>query len=235
MKKNKFAKQVSEVTGMKTKKITEIVDDVFKLISNELRKGRAVQIESFGLFRLAEVKPKVIFLKNKMRKVIPPHNKIEFVTLPDLKNIHPEFFRDEEIKQALSIKYGLSIQETFNVVDNIFKTLSSMITDENDIRLKGFGKFKMKRPEEIFFTPSRKLVKKMNKAFNALDEVELTLPEEPEIPEFPIDDELSDVAIEKKPAIVKETAQRKLVSDTLLKLHKEITGDDNEEKKNLWG
>lgn len=163
----------------------------------------------------------------------------------------------EVLKSAISIEFGLSNIDAGNAVDNIFETLIQYFIKGKEVEIQKFGKFKVFQKETkenslaVSFIPSKKLSEKVNGNFNNLEKVKTPLSKSE------IDfinsindntpDELRNEDIQREGnelTEVNETVakpkiqpQRKLVSDDLVKLHKEITETDEESEKgkNLWG
>lgn len=152
----------------------------------------------------------------------------------------------EQIKTAVSIEFGLHKAEAGNIVDTIFEEITLCILKNKKLDLKKFGKFvlsKDKKRKFIEFIPAGKLARKINNDFEDLEKVKIEwgkfTEEQHSAPIHKSDKPLlhaTDIPAASLP-ITQEVTQRKLISDDLVKLHREITNEekDNPEIRNIWG
>lgn len=166
-----------------------------------------------------------------------------------------------KIKSAVSIEFALSIEKAGKVVDSIFKVLEESLIRNKSIELQKFGKINLisrknadsKRLKSLTYIPSKKLARRVNNNFENLKKVKLALEEkkvtgsndkfdykisEEFLKQYKENkDEVLDIVLEDKEEPSKNS--RIIIPDKLVKLHKEITAeernDKNNEKQNLWG
>ena len=154
----------------------------------------------------------------------------------------------EKIKSAISIEFGLNKLDADKVVEKIFDTMSECFQENKNLEIEKFGKFKIIKAnnpqnnisKSLQFFPVKKLAKKINHNFNDMEEIELQIRDYPEIA-VPLKSAEQEKKFLKEKIIVSETksteGQRKLISDDLVKLHREITESNEDEPgaKNVWG
>lgn len=165
----------------------------------------------------------------------------------------------KDIKSAVSIEFGMSIERSGKVVDNIFENLIEHFRKNKIVEIQKFGKFKMitgkdsKKYKLVKFTPSKKLSQRVNNDFENLKKVKVSLPKDFKLqldligiefrnPErFNVENntnhEVSKNILQEKSSEVTSIDHRKIISADLIMLHKEITKDEAAEinKNNLWG
>jgi len=164
-----------------------------------------------------------------------------------------------DIISATSIEFILSKNEAEKIVDIIFKIMSESLKENKNLDIPKFGEFKVissdtSNDRSVRFSPSKKLLKKVNYFFSDLEKTELQYIE-PEI--IKSNDEFSytiskEFLKQKKELeisgnnilpVKEETSTigenvKKLISEELVKLHKEIIEFSNgseERRNNLWG
>ncbi|MDZ4710842.1 MAG: HU family DNA-binding protein [bacterium] len=152
----------------------------------------------------------------------------------------------DQIKTAVSIEFGLHKAEAGNIVDTIFEEITMCIIKNKKLELKKFGKFilsKDKKRKYIEFIPAGKFAGKINNDFEDLEKVSVKwvkMRQEQDTAPIHKSDNPKLSATE-TPAlsspITQEVTQRKLISDDLVKLHLEITKEENDIPKvrNIWG
>ncbi len=162
-----------------------------------------------------------------------------------------------DIISAVSIEFGLSKEQTEITVNNIFINIAQSFKKNKVLEIQKFGKFKLTAEKdskaklaEVRFSPSKKLSVRVNSKFDNLKKTKIKLRSVPvrnnnpgspvrkneELPEI----KKSDFNAKEEPKEVKinTQGQRKLISDDLVKLHKEITKEDRDDStsaNNLWG
>lgn len=163
----------------------------------------------------------------------------------------------KEIISAVSIEFGLSKQQAEKTVNIIFLNFAQTLKKNKSIDIQKFGKFRLTSDKdsglksgEIKFNPSRKLSVRVNSKFDNLKKVKIKFGSAPVVKESfktvaGLTDNTDIKIISKTPAAAVSKnenenipVQRKLISEDLVKLHKEITNDKNDEPsagKNLWG
>ena len=161
-----------------------------------------------------------------------------------------------DIISAVSIEFGLSKEQAERTVNSLFTIIGQTLKKNKVLEIQKFGKFRLSSDKdneagtsEIKFAPSKKLSVRVNGKFDNLKKVKIKFGSVPDINEY------TDSPIEKieKPAEINNPeitapeskddkiitqGQRKLISDDLVKLHKEITKEDKDESgsvHNLWG
>ncbi len=163
----------------------------------------------------------------------------------------------KDIISAVSIEFGLSKVQAEKTVDSIFLNFAQTLKKNKVLEIQKFGKFRLSADKdsksnsaEIKFSPSKKLSVRVNGKFDNLKKVKVKFGSAPEVKEnLKVVSGLTDNT---ERIIKPETSapaaskyekenipvQRKLISEDLVKLHKEITKDKNDEPsadKNLWG
>ena len=162
-----------------------------------------------------------------------------------------------DIISAVSIEFGLSKEQSEITVNNVFLNVSQALKKNKVLEIQKFGKFKLisdkdseLRSSDVRFTPSKKLSVRINSKFDNLKKMKIKFGSAPVI----IDDyklpvknneksskiKNDDITSQEKPKEEKINmqGQRKLISEDLVKLHKEITKEENDESSqanNLWG
>ncbi|MEO8446282.1 MAG: HU family DNA-binding protein [bacterium] len=145
----------------------------------------------------------------------------------------------EQIKTAVSIEFGLHKAEAGNIVDTIFEEITLCILKNKKLELKKFGKFRLskdKKRKHIEFIPAGKLARKINSDFEGLEKVSVEWVKQEEKEPAPIQKTPIETPAVTSP-ITQEVPQRKLISDDLVKLHREITKEEKEVPKvrSIWG
>lgn len=162
-----------------------------------------------------------------------------------------------DIISAVSIEFGLSKEQTEITVNNIFINIAQSLKKNKVLEIQKFGKFKLAaekdsevKLDEVRFSPSKKLSVRVNSKFDNLKKTKIKFGSVPIINytlrspvknnENPSEIKKSDINSKEEPKEVKINllSQRKLISDDLVKLHKEITKEDKDESSstnNLWG
>jgi nucleoid DNA-binding protein len=162
-----------------------------------------------------------------------------------------------DIISAVSIEFGLSKEQTEITVNNIFINIAQSFKKNKVLEIQKFGKFKLTAEKdskvklaEVRFSPSKKLSVRVNSKFDNLKKTKIKFGSVPIINdnlgspvkknENPSEIKKSEINAKEEPKEVKINAQsqRKLISDDLVKLHKEITKDDKDDSSstnNLWG
>lgn len=153
----------------------------------------------------------------------------------------------EKIKSTISIEFGLNKLEADKIIDTIFEAMTECFQEKKNLEIGKFGKFKIVKQKNLAnniskslkFIPANKLAKKINHNFDELKKIELQISDYPEIA-APIDPTEQEKKFLKEKIITADSdnnlGQRKLISDDLVKLHREITEDkDKREAKNIWG
>ncbi len=162
-----------------------------------------------------------------------------------------------DIISAVSIEFGLSKEQSEITVNNVFLNIAQTLKKNKVLEIQKFGKFKLitdkdseLRSADVRFTPSKKLSVRINSKFDNLKKVKIKFGTAPVI----IDKHILPVKKNEKPSEIKNDditsqekpreekiiiqGQRKLISEDLVKLHKEITKEENDESSpsnNLWG
>jgi len=164
-----------------------------------------------------------------------------------------------EIISSISIEFILSKDEAEKTVDIIFEILRENLRGNKNLDIPKFGEFKVipsdtGNDSSVRFSPSKKLLKKVNCFFSDLKKIELQY-DEPEI--LKINDELkytpseefvkqnkeSEKSEDEIPLLQEEEStdeenRKKLIPEELVKLHKEIIEPRNyseDRSKDLWG
>ena len=162
-----------------------------------------------------------------------------------------------DIISAVSIEFGLSKEQSEITVNNVFLSVSQALKKNKFLEIQKFGKFKLiadkdseSRYAEVRYIPSRKLSVRINSKFDNLKKTKIKFRTAPEIEddfksqieknEKSSEIKNDDITSQEKPKEEKINmqGQRKLISEDLVKLHKEITKDENDEPSpanNLWG
>ncbi|MDQ3022077.1 MAG: HU family DNA-binding protein [Bacteroidota bacterium] len=78
MNKENLVKKISKKAGIKKKDCSNIFDKVIQLIIKDLKKGKNVNIDNFGEFRIIREEMKVLIKNNKSKIVIPPKDIVIF-------------------------------------------------------------------------------------------------------------------------------------------------------------
>lgn len=162
----------------------------------------------------------------------------------------------DNIISAISIEFGLSKEQSEIIVSNIFVSIAQSLRKNRNLEIQKFGKFKLILDKDsktyiIKFTPSKKLSIRANNNFEGLKKVKLRqnffkinedvsdykIPETERERESEILPTVIPEAIKEDKEIIINPSPRKLISDDLIKLHKEITMEEESEpsKTNLWG
>jgi len=162
-----------------------------------------------------------------------------------------------DIISAVSIEFGLSKEQSEITVNNVFLNVAQALKKNRVLEIQKFGKFKLVadkesvlRSAEVRFAPSRKLSLRINSKFDNLKKVKIKFGTAPDIK----DDFKSQIEKNEKSSEIKNNdntsqakpkeekiniqGQRMLISEDLVKLHKEITKEENDESSpanNLWG
>lgn len=162
----------------------------------------------------------------------------------------------DTIISAISIEFGLSKEQSEIIVSNIFGSIVQSLRKNKNLEIQKFGKFKLILDKDsktyiIKFTPSKKLSIRANSNFEGLKKVKLRqdfLKINEDVSEYKIPETQSEKEPDILPPVIVEAIKedneiiitglpRKLISDDLIKLHKEITKEEENEpsKSNLWG
>ncbi len=161
-----------------------------------------------------------------------------------------------DIISAVSIEFGLSREQAERTVNSLFTIIGQTLKKNKVLEIQKFGKFLLTSDKEneaetseIKFAPSKKLSVRVNGKFDNLKKVKIKFGSVPDINEYtdsPIEKNAKPAEINNPEITVPESkddkilpqGQRKLISDDLVKLHKEITKEDKDESgsvHNLWG
>lgn len=162
-----------------------------------------------------------------------------------------------DIISAVSIEFGLSKEQAERTVNSLFTITGQTLKKNKVLEIQKFGKFRLTSDKEneagtseIKFAPSKKLSVRVNGKFDNLKKVKIKFGSAPDIKDFQIStpDKNDKPAGPKQPETdISEQSnedkiipggQRKLISEDLVKLHKEITKEDKDEAgpvNNLWG
>jgi len=162
-----------------------------------------------------------------------------------------------DIIAAVSIEFGLSKEQSETTLNNVFLNVVQTLKKNRALEIQKFGKFKLiteKENElkslEVRFTPSKKLSVRINSKFDNLKKVKIKFGTAPvvnddfksliEKNEKSSELKMEDIYSQEKPKEEKTNiqGQRKLISEDLVKLHKEITKEENDDStpsNNLWG
>ena len=161
-----------------------------------------------------------------------------------------------DIISAVSIEFGLSREQAERTVNSLFTIIGQTLKKNKVLEIQKFGKFLLTSDKEneaetseIKFAPSKKLSVRVNGKFDNLKKVKLKFGSVPDINEYtdspiekiakPSENNNPEItAPESKDDKIITQGQRKLISDDLVKLHKEITKEDKDESgsvHNLWG
>lgn len=86
MNKGELIYEVSKFSEVPREEIADLVSDVFKKISQALRRGEVVQITGFGIFKLRERQAHNVLNPRTGEPItIPAHKRIVFVPYKALK------------------------------------------------------------------------------------------------------------------------------------------------------
>ena len=263
MKKDNLIKLISKSSGQKRKNCESALDTITFLISKSLRNKRNVVIDNFGSFCIKRNKPEVIVIGNHFKKVIPPEDYISFefsgnivrkeecTDCPDLK----------EIVSALSVQFNVNKEDAGIFALCIINTIKDCFRKNRNIEIPKLGEFKTINSistefrQSVYFIPVNKLAKNINNYFNDLKpEVhkykEIYSEYSDLVPEFKISEEFmngyKEMCKEREDLLIDEVnnnggygIRKKLISDELIELHKEITNsvssEKTEKRTNLWG
>ncbi|HMS33325.1 MAG TPA: HU family DNA-binding protein [Ignavibacteria bacterium] len=162
-----------------------------------------------------------------------------------------------DIISAVSIEFGLSKEQAERTVNSLFIIIGQSLKKYKILEIQKFGKFRLTSDKdneagsyEIKFAPSKKLSVRVNGKFDNLKKVKIKFGSVPDIKDFlitaadksekPAGQNLqeTDTAEQSAEEKIIPGGQRKLISEDLVKLHKEITKEVKDEKgsvNNLWG
>lgn len=263
MNKNNFIKHISQRSDQKRKKCGKALDIVTGMISKSLKNGVNVLIDNFGSFIISNKETEVRILKNHTKVVTPPENFIFFNFAGNriYSGELTEYLSKSGIAQAISAELKLIPEAASKLTENIFSSAADCFRNYTSIFIPKFGEFKpvKRKSEELIYTveffPSKKLSKKINCRFNNLKQVKLNFKElyseySDKGLDYVISEEFrnkykeicseSETLLNDEETIITEPeVRKKLISDELIELHKEIVnpfnGRVNDNKTNLWG
>lgn len=260
MNKKRVIKAVSDISGIKKKKINEMADYVFKVITDIIVINKIVVINNFGEFRLIKRNTRIIKDKNDVYIVIPPSNVIIF-NLFKSEEHRKNSMNSEEIINRMMIKFSINDEDATMIFKNIFSTVRDFLLKGKKFKAGSFGEFQSvklnskDRHAEVIFKSSGKLKAKTNYEFENLKVCRIYIQkpevfEEKEQFEFEITEEfksklkdLKENEFVQTTDIESETVKisnnlKRLISEELLKLHREITDLGLKTKQfnevNLW-
>lgn len=245
MDKKKIINEVSEKTGIKKKKLNAMTDYVFKSVIRNIVNNKIAVINNFGEFRLIRRKTRIIEDKHNVYIVIPPASVIIF-NLFGKNDTRNEPDGTEEIINGMMIKFSLNADEARKIFDNIFSFVKESLLNGKKFKAELFGEFKSvklnpkDRHAEVVFKSSKNLKAKTNYEFDNLKVCRIYIQkpevfEEKEKFEFKISEEFrskiknfgqsevihtSDIESE---TMKMSNNLKRLISEELLKLHREIT------------
>lgn len=263
MNKDNIIKLISKKSHLKRKKCETALDVVTGLISEKLRNKKNVIIDNFGSFSVKRKETEVILAGNYIKTVLPPEDYVsfEFWENDAYNDQYTECPSKKEIVTALSVQFLISKEEADNIFEIIFSTLINCFKNNRSIDLPKFGEFKTvknnsgKLKNSVRFMPAKKLAKNINHCFSGLRSENLKYNElysgySDNIPEYKMSDDFiesykemcreNEMKITEDNEGTSETViRKKLISDELVELHKEIINsvpsDRKENKTNLWG
>ena len=263
MNKDNLIKLISKRSGHKRKKCESALDTITLLISKNLRKKMNVVIDNFGSFFIKRKKTEVILIENYTKKVFPPEDYVSFEFSENI--IYKERYSDcpgkNEIVSALSVQFNISKEDASDFSECIFNTIKYCFRKNKNLDIPKLGEFKtikdnsVESRHSVNFIPVKKLAKIINHYFNGLKPEEQKYTEiyseySDLIPEFKISEEFKSEYKElckERGDILKDEVnynagygiRKKLISDELIELHKEITNsvssEKTEKRTNLWG
>jgi len=263
MKKDNLIKLISKSSGQKRKKCESAFDTIIFLISKSLRNKRNVAIDNFGSFCLKRKKTEIIIIGNYLKKVIPPEDYISFEYSENIvcKEECSDFLDLKEIVSALSVQFNINKEDAGIFAGCIFNAIKDCFRKNRNIEISKLGEFKTIKSnsghfrQSVNFIPVKKLAKNINHYFNDLNsEVqkykEIYSEYSDSVPEFKISEEFmseyKEMCNEREDILKDEVnnnagdgIRKKLISDELIELHKEITNsvssEKTEKRTNLWG
>lgn len=263
MKKDNLIRLISKSSGQKRKKCESALDTIILLISKSLRNKRNVVIDNFGSFCIKRKKTEVILIGNYLKKVIPPEDYISFEISDNIfvKEECSDCLDLKEIVSALSVEFNINKEDAVIFAVCILNTIKDCFRKNRNIEIPKLGEFKTIKSNSgelrysVNFIPVKKIAKNINHYFNGLKpEVqkykEIYSEYSDLVPEFKISEEFMNEYKEmckEREDILKDEVnyndgygiRKKLISDELIELHKEITNtvssEKTEKKTNLWG
>lgn len=163
----------------------------------------------------------------------------------------------DEIISAFSIEFVISKEEAAKTVDTFFDLMTESIKTSKNLEISKFGEFKMissrkQKDKSVIFYPAKRLSNSVNIYFSDLEEMDIKC----DVPVNIDQNDEFDFHISKEFVKEKEESEKnqkeiesaeeeivangenmkKLISDELVKLHKEIIELGADEKRNnLWG
>lgn len=263
MNKDNLIKLISKRSGLKRKKCESALDTITFLISKNLRNKRNVIIDNFGSFFINRKKTEVILIGNHIKKVFPPEDYISFKFSEN--NIHKEGYSlcpvKNKIISALSDQFKISKEDAGVFNECIFNTIKDCFRKNRKTEIPKLGEFKniennsAELRNSVNFIPLKKLAKNINHYFNGLKPElqkykDIYSEYSDSVPEFKISEEFKseykEICKESEDQFKDEVnyndvygIRKKLISDELIELHKEITNtvssEGTEKRTNLWG
>ena len=86
MTKKELQSRISKETNIRKAIVSDIVDDVFAIITEELAKGEKVSIQDFGIFTAVDTKARTAHNPRSGEEVkVPAHKKVKFKPAKVLK------------------------------------------------------------------------------------------------------------------------------------------------------
>ncbi|MBV6478013.1 MAG: hypothetical protein HGGPFJEG_00760 [Ignavibacteria bacterium] len=259
MNKKKIIKSAAVKTGYKKKKINEIADYIFISIIREAIKNKSAYINGLGEFCLKKSRMRIIEDKSNVYIVIPPLNYLlfEFGIIAEAarrKSI------SENIMNELMLKFLLTESEATEIFEIIISGVRECLLKNKKFKSGVIGEFKLVtlgadgKQTEVILRNSDYVKSKINRDYDNLKvrKIYIQKPdafEEKEKFDFKISDDFRNKIKESSNEktgfqdIESETKKmnlnlRKLISDELLKLHREITELSIKSKPlsdiNLW-
>lgn len=259
MNQRKLIKKISLSEGIKKKKCSEISEYFWKSVFRVLLEEGIVRINNFGEFKIVRDEMRILQEDNLKCKVIPPKDIIGFEYY-ELSEPSGKLSGIDSIINDLSIEFILSKKDSEMIILLMLFNMRYCFEKKKDFSLENFGDFKVQNKKSkntsVRFLPAKKLSKRANYNFNNLEvckihtEIPGTLIENENL-SFKLMDDFREVLLnddEEDTKVIQEAetlksdsenkGMRKLISEEVVKLHKEITDKENEIQKdkntNLW-
>lgn len=260
MNQNKLIKSISDSTGIKKRELSEAAGFIWKSVTDNLVEKKKLILKNFGDFRIVRRRTGIYEDKNDIFIVIPPKNTVvfNFYGKANTSDYCPE---TDEITNNISLRFFINANDSVKIVNLFFNGISKCLNEGKSFKAAGFGEFKVTGYDSVSKTKtiklilSRKLSGKINNDFDNL-KVKRIYRQLPEILidrdefNFTISDEFKQqMKMQSEPDVVKpeqlekeilsvSSNLKRLISEELLKLHKEITElgfqSGNKKEINLW-